>query len=98
LVHKHSRKYELSCKECKDPWDRSDRKYTGPSLTKVDKCLKYLFAAFESTATLALILPTTARASDPGGSWRDFATGSHSGYMLKVADIGCIPGTGAHMS
>jgi hypothetical protein len=27
-----------------------------------------LFAAFESTATLALVFPTTARASDPGGS------------------------------
>lgn len=35
-----------------------------------------LFAAFESTATLALIFPTTARASDPSGSWSDFATGT----------------------
>jgi hypothetical protein len=30
--------------------------------------VEYLFAAFESTATLALVFPTTARASDPGGS------------------------------
>jgi hypothetical protein len=46
-----------------------------------------LFAAFESTATLALILPTTARASDPGGSWSDFATGTAT-----------VTGTVAHMS
>jgi len=46
-----------------------------------------LFAALEPAATLALIFPTTARASDPGGSWSEFATGTAT-----------VTGTVAHMS